>query len=86
MFRPAPAELAALLPGWTVTRAEEIVCGGLADELTQTGPGLSALPRRVARALVPFYKPKAWYPAAHSLLWLVRRYRVSAVLLRKPAP
>jgi SAM-dependent methyltransferase len=84
MFRPAPAELAALLPDWTVARAEEIVCGGLVDELAQNGSGLSALPRRVARAMLPFYKPKAWYPAAHSLLWLVKRYRVSAVLLRKP--
>ena len=84
MYRPTPAQLASLLPDWSVVCAEEIVCGGLLDELAPKGAGLSVLARRVARALLPFYKPGDWYPAAHSLLWLARRYRVSAVLLRKP--
>jgi SAM-dependent methyltransferase len=85
MYRPSPTELAQLLPSWSVVRAEEISCGGLIDELAQSENGFAALLRRAARAALPFYKRKEWYPAAHSLLWLVRDYRVSATLLRKPA-
>lgn len=85
MYRPSPAELAKLLPNWSVVRAEEIVCGGLVDEVKQNGSGVSVLLRRAARALVPVYKPKEWFPAAHPFLWLIKKYRVSAVLLRKPA-
>jgi SAM-dependent methyltransferase len=85
MYRPTPAQLSSLLPSWTTVNAEEIVSGQLLDELAENNLGLPEVARRIARALMPFYKPKGWYPAAHSLLWLVRQYKVSAVLLQKPA-
>jgi SAM-dependent methyltransferase len=85
LYRPSPAELASLLPTWTVVKSEEIACGRLADEIKQSGGSAPvSIARNLVRALLPFYKRAEWYPAAHRLLWLVKTYRVSAVLLRKP--
>lgn len=85
MYRPTPSAVAALLPGWHVVAAEEIAAGSYLDEI-RAGPAPAvALGRHVMRTLMPFYRPRRWWPAAHHLLWLFRSYRVSLVLLQKPA-
>jgi hypothetical protein len=76
MFRPSPQEIAAMLPGFTVMREAEIEAG-------RFRPGLVALLKHLARAAMPFYRSHAWRSLSHRLLWLVRPYRQSMVLLRK---
>lgn len=85
MYRPAPAELAKVLPGWKVIASADVEAGNLREEIAAEPNAAASLVRQVARAAMPFYRPKQWYPAAHKLLWLFRRYRVAAVLLQKPA-
>lgn len=54
--------------------------------LFNEGPApLARLARQVARVALPIYRPKAWWPAAHQLAWLVKSYRVTMVLVQKPA-
>lgn len=85
MFRPTPGEIAALLPGWTIIAAQEMDAGSYWSEvMAEPAPAL-ALGRQVVRSMLPFYRPAKWKPAAHKLLWLFRPYRVSLVMLRKPA-
>lgn len=84
MYRPAPSELAGLLPGWQVVEAQELATSSYREELREASSPRKALARQVVRALMPFYRPRAWYPAAHKLLWLFRPYRVSLVMLKKP--
>lgn len=85
MFRPSPDEIAALLPGWYVVAAQELVAGSYRHELLAAPFPARALARQVIRSLLPFYRPAQWKPAAHKLLWLFRPYRVSLIMLRKPA-
>lgn len=84
MFRPSPEQLAALLPKWETVSAKEIVTGNYLDELKAQPFPTIALLRQFVRSLLPFYRPRKWYPAAHRLLWLFRSYRVSIVMMRKP--
>jgi SAM-dependent methyltransferase len=84
MYRPSPSEIAKLLPGWQVVKAEELASCTYLQELQREGRPATALARNVVRSLMPFYRPRAWYPAAHKLFWLFRPYRVSLVMLRKP--
>ncbi len=85
MFRPTPARLAAILPGWEVERAELLESGTYVDDLRATGRPLEVLAKQVVRTALPFYRPSQWRHIAHRLLWLWRRYTVSLVMLRKPA-
>ena len=85
MLRLTPSQLAALMPNWTIVRAEEIQAGNYWRDLRESGSGLSRLVRQVGRVAMPFYRPSRWRENASRLSWLFRRYRVSLVLLRKPA-
>lgn len=76
MFRPSPEAIAALLPGWTTVRAETIEAG-------RFRPGLLGTAKELVRVALPFYRPKAWWPRAHHLLWLFRPYQQSMVLMQK---
>ncbi len=84
MYRPTPDEIAALFPDWEVIAAKELVAGSYRHELRAEPAPAKTLARQLVRALMPFYRPGKWYPAAHKLLWLFRPYRVSLVMLRKP--
>ena len=86
MLRVTPAELAAMLPDWTVVRSTELVAGSYWQDLRDSGSGWSRLLRQVARVALPFYRPSQWRANASRLSWLFRRYSVSIVLLRKPGP
>ena len=85
MLRLTPAELAAMLPDWTVVRSEELVAGNYWRDLKESGAAWSRLARQAARVALPFYRPGQWRANASRLSWLLRPYSVSVVLLRKPA-
>lgn len=84
MLRPAPGELAAMLPGWKVARAGELETGSYWKDLKKTGRPIYRLIRHAGRVALPFYRPHSWRTNASRLLWLARSYRVSIVLLEKP--
>lgn len=85
MLRLAPDELAAMMPGWDVLKSEQIAAGNYLRDLKASGQPLVRMVRQIARVMLPFYRPRQWRPNAHRLLWLVRPYRMSMVLLQKPA-
>jgi hypothetical protein len=76
MYRPTPADLAALLPDWTLVKSVIIQAG-------RYNPSGSELCREVLRAVMPFYKPRGWWQRAHQLLWLFRPYEQTIVLMKK---
>lgn len=84
MYRPAPQEIAALLPEWEIVHADEVAAGNLREEIAADRRPVLSLARQLARAAVPFYRPGKWWPATHKLFWLFRDYRVSLVMLRRP--
>jgi SAM-dependent methyltransferase len=85
MLRLTPDQLAAMMPGWQVLKSKQIAAGNYASDLRNSGEPVVRLLRHVARVVLPFYRPRQWRPLAHRLLWLFRPYRMSLVLLRKPA-
>ncbi|MEO7366144.1 MAG: hypothetical protein ABIW03_07485 [Sphingomicrobium sp.] len=85
MLRLTPAALAAMMPEWEVVRSEEIEAGNYWRDLRDSGDGFSRLIRQVGRVAMPFYRPSRWRENASRLSWLFRTYKVSAVLLEKPA-
>lgn len=84
MYRPTTQQIADLLPGWETVAAKELVAGSYRQELLEQPDPVRALVRQIARAMLPMYRPRTWYPAAHKLMWLFRLYRVSLVMLKKP--
>ncbi len=85
MLRPSPAELAAMLPGWTVLRTAEIETGSYWQDLRKQRKPLSRLVRHAIRVAAPFYRPRTWRANASRLSWLYRPYKVSVVLMKKVA-
>lgn len=83
LFRPSPEEIARLLPGWQVVRAEEIRCGNYRSDLRSRRNSARIVARQVARSLLPFYRPDGWLQAAHRLTYLFRSYRQSMLLVQK---
>ncbi len=84
MLRPSPQELAGLLPGWQIQRAEVLESGTYRDDLKASGRPFYVLANQLARTIMPFYRPSQWRHIAHRLLWLFRPYTISMVQLRKP--
>jgi SAM-dependent methyltransferase len=84
LFRPTPEELIALLPDWEVVRAERLRCGNYLADLRTKPQSMRVLAKQVARSMLPFYNPDGWLQAAHRLTFLVRPYRQSMLLARKP--
>lgn len=84
MLRLKPEELAKLMPGWEIIKAEQIKAGSYGRDLRESPAGLRTLANQIVRVALPFYRPRQWKPLAHRLLWLFRPFRQSMVLLRKP--
>lgn len=78
MFRPLPAELVRLLPGWQIAQSDIIEAG------RYDARGLRLI-KHLARVALPFYRPRGWRPLAHKLLWLFKPFRQTMLLARKPA-
>lgn len=80
MFRPTPAQLAALFPA-TVMLEFDVVVGGTHWDYMSRSPG--TLGRSLARLVLPWPNPNGWIAAASALPWLFKHYAASCVVLRK---
>jgi len=84
MFRPTPAELAALFDGTRIYREAVIYDGTYYRELRRTPLATS---RMLLRLLLPFYKPPAWRRTQQefrrNLPWLFRRFAATCVVLQR---
>lgn len=80
-FRPKPAEIAELFPGYIPLARETVVSGTAAGDMDN--PWLE-VPKVIRRALLLQGGMDATKARLHRLLWLVRRYRISVAVLRKP--
>jgi len=85
MLRLSSVELAAMLPDWVSVRSAEIEAGNYWRDLRETGAPAWRVLRHAARVAMPWYRPSQWRANASRLSWLFRPYRVSLVLLQKPA-
>ena len=85
LFRPTPRQLADMFPAWEVVEAEQMACGNYVEDLKKTGRFWQYSARHLLRLAAPFYRPRYWLSAAHRLLWLFRSYKVSMLLVRRPA-
>lgn len=83
LYRPSPAEVAALFPGWTVVAQAALEAGSYREEFMAGSLGKRI--RKVARMAFPFVRPRRWWSHAHRFAWLWKPYVQTCVLLRKPA-
>lgn len=81
-YRPKPAEIAQLFPGYVVLARETVVSGTAAGEMD--APWLDVF-RVIRRAVLLRGGVDASKARLHRLLWLFRHYRISVAVLRKPA-
>lgn len=80
-YRPTPAEIAQLFPGYGVLAQEIVVSGTAADDMDT--PWLDVL-KVIRRAVLLRGGVDASKARLHRLLWLFRHYRISVAILRKP--
>jgi hypothetical protein len=80
LFRPTPAELAALFPGTRVIASDVVACGTYWEYVTRTR---TKLLKSVVRLGLPFYQPKGWRTAVRRLAWLFRDFQAVCVVLQK---
>jgi hypothetical protein len=83
LYRPSPEALCACFPRYEVLEARVIASDSYGEEFVAGGPWRMA--RKVLRMFFPFVRPKRWFSHAHRFLWLFRPYRLTGVVLRKPA-
>ena len=81
MFRPTPAEVAALAPEARLTQSEILPTGYYWDHLKRR-PWL--ILRQICRAPFPFLGWTRWKRTMKKLYWLVKPYLVTIVVLEKP--
>jgi hypothetical protein len=88
MYRPSPEEIVRLFPEFDPMFSKSLVVGRLWIEFSDGG-GVGTVAFRFMRfcwrMLVWLPQKRRWLSHAHSALWLVRRRRVSIVLLQKRA-
>ena len=82
LWRPTPAEITALFPRAEVLAAAIIDTGSYWDKV-RVRPWI--LLRPLIRLPFPFLGLTRWKRSLGKLYWLVRPYRTSVVMLRKPA-
>jgi len=82
LYRPTPAEAAALFAGAEVVAAEIIDVGQSYRDEVRRRPWL--LLRHLARLPAPFLGLEQWIASMRKPYWLFHNYQVSALVLRKP--
>lgn len=83
LYRPAPAEMAALFRGTTVLAAEIIDVGESYRDEVRRRPWI--LLRHLARLPFPFLDVEQWTASMQKPYWLFHNYEVSAAVLRRDA-
>jgi hypothetical protein len=81
-YRPKPAEIAQLFPGYIVLALDTVVSGTALGDMETP---LLDVPKVIRRAVLLRGGADATKARLHRLLWLFRRYRISIAVLRKPA-
>ena len=82
-FRPSPEELATLFPSYRLLKGAVVEDCTYADDLSRDPRLGSTLAKMVVRLFL-FRGMRSWTARNHRLLWLWRRYKIAAVVLRKP--
>jgi SAM-dependent methyltransferase len=84
-FRPAPEEIAAMFPAYTLVDSAIVASKTFGQELAASSVSLPKELVRRAYRLFKFWLPRSQYVELnHRLLWLFRPYRISCVVLRRP--
>ena len=82
LYRPTPAELAALFKGSLPLLAEEVVGGTYREDLKSRGVRVPVeLARTFLWALVAIARPKSFAARAHRWFWYWRPHRVAVALV-----
>ena len=84
-FRPAPEEIAALFPGYSQGAGKVISSQTFLQEFLASGGKLATLRDILTGLLTPWRGRQRMLARVHRVLWLLRPYQVSGVVLRKPA-
>lgn len=85
MLRPTPQELGSFFPNWNILKGEVITTDTFLEETLRKPRGALTLFSHVLKVLMPLYRPRQWWPKAHRLMWLLRPYKSSLVVLQKPS-
>jgi SAM-dependent methyltransferase len=80
MYRPSVKELAGLFPGTSVCKAAIVRASRFGYDMNRN---YHALYRMIARAALPIYKPRRWWPSVQKLSEIAAGYKVTCVVLRK---
>ena len=81
-YRPMPAEIAQLFPGYMVLALDTVVSGTAAGDMDTP---LLDVPKVIRRAVLLRGGADATKARLHRLLWLFPPLRISVAVLRKPA-
>lgn len=87
-FRPTPAEIAEMFPGFRLEEQAVVESTTLWEDLNRQVGRSGAIKDvvwRLARLGVPFVRPRAWLGTASSLAWMWRKRSVSIASLRRRA-
>jgi SAM-dependent methyltransferase len=86
-FRPNPADIVSLFRGCEIIRSDLILEQTYWNDLLKLTrrDRYAALMKILLHCFIPFYKWDRWKERLHPLLWLFRRYSVTAVVLKAPS-
>ena len=82
-FRPTPGEVHQLFPNYELLASDIVASGSYSKELLSNMEALPVKLKAIVKSLIRPTRPRNWVIMNHRLLWVFRRYKVSAVLLRK---
>jgi hypothetical protein len=80
-FRPGIQEVADLFPGFAVEQAAILEAGSYREEVARQP--VRTLTRHLIRQSVPFLGLEKWKQSAERLLYLIRSYEVTCLLLKR---
>ena len=80
-YRPRPADIACLFPGYSTLDAKSLKCGSYWADLEG---GAAEIVTTIVRSAILRGGVEASKARIHRLLWLFRHYQVSVVVLKKP--
>jgi hypothetical protein len=81
MWRPTPAEVAALFPAATLIRGEILDVGKSYRDDVRRRPWI--IHRQIVHAPFPFIQHQQWKRSMKKIYWLFNNYKVTCAVLRK---
>jgi hypothetical protein len=80
LYRPGPNELARLFSGFTMLESDVVSCGTYTEEFLSGS--FTKKVSKVLRIFFPFVRPKRWLSHTHRMLWIFRKYKITAAIFR----